>query len=56
MNKQIKEIVNKLEGMIFEGELMLEFLKDSGEPEVIIEQQMEAINGTKRFLEIIKSK
>lgn len=49
-----KELAKQIKDRLFEAEVTLQFFKESGKPEILIEEQGRAIEELNKFIEFLK--
>lgn len=49
-----KDLIKEIEKRLFEAEVTLQYFKDTGKEEFLIEEQGKAIEELKRFLDYLK--
>lgn len=49
-----KDLLKSIKDRLFEGEVTLQYFKDTNKPDVIIQEQERSINEIKEFIEYLK--
>lgn len=49
-----KDLIKSIKDRLYEGEVTLQYFKDTNKPEVIIQEQERSIDEIKEFLEYLK--
>jgi hypothetical protein len=49
-----KDLLKSIKDRLFEGEVTLQYFKDTNKPDVLIEEQERSINEIKEFIEYLK--
>lgn len=49
-----KKLIKKVEEKLYEGKVILQYLKDTGAPEAVLEEQENGIAENIKFLEYLK--